>query len=66
MIEEQGAQQKTECVVSASHWDSLLWNPGEIQIHHLTQAGFHIYPLDQFDDFEADAITMFDAFRKKG
>jgi hypothetical protein len=37
---------------------------GEIQIHHLMEAGFNVYTLDRFDDFAADAVTMFNAFRK--
>jgi hypothetical protein len=60
MMDEQRAIERSQPS------DQRIYIGGEIQIHHLTQAGFHIYPLDRFDDFEADAITMFDAFRKKG
>lgn len=45
--------------------DQRVYIGGEIQIHHLMQAGFHIYPLGRFEDFEEDAITMFNAFLQK-
>jgi hypothetical protein len=38
---------------------------GEIQIHHLMRAGFNVYRLDRFDDFDADARIMFERCRGK-
>jgi hypothetical protein len=35
---------------------------GKIQVHHLTKAGFSVYILDQFEDFESVQQEIFDNF----
>ena len=35
-----------------------LYIGGEIQVHHLTKAGFSVYTLDQFDDYERHRHEM--------
>ena len=58
MMDEQRAIQR------ALPDNERVYIGGEIQIHHLMEAGFNVYTLDRFDDFASDAVTMFKAFRK--
>jgi hypothetical protein len=60
MMDEQRATQR------ARPSKDRIYIGGEIQIHHLMQAGFNVYRLDRFDDFDADAQTMFERCRQKG
>jgi hypothetical protein len=32
---------------------------GEIQVHHLTHDGFHVYTLDRFEDYESDRNAIY-------
>jgi hypothetical protein len=38
---------------------------GEIQIHHLTKAGFNVYTLAQFDDFDKDKKAIDQNFQER-
>jgi hypothetical protein len=58
MMEEQRAVQR------GLPESDRVYIGGEIQVHHLMESGFNVYTLDRFDDFAADAVTMFNAFRK--
>ena len=37
---------------------------GEIMNHHLTEQGFEIYPLDEFDDCEVDETAIYENFER--
>ena len=42
-----------------------LYIGGSIQIHHLSDAGFSVYVLDQFDDFDETQQRIFDNFESQ-
>jgi hypothetical protein len=39
---------------------------GEIQIHHLMEAGFNVFTLARFEDFENDEKATFQNFANRG
>lgn len=41
-----------------------LYIGGEIQIHHLTSEGFHVYTLDRFDDYDRDEQSIYRRFHQ--
>jgi hypothetical protein len=41
-----------------------LFIGGEIEIHYLSDAGFTIYTLHQFDDYDRDETAIYDRFRE--
>jgi hypothetical protein len=43
--------------------EERLYIGGEIQIHHLTRAGFSIYTLDKFDDFAEQEDAIYENFK---
>jgi len=53
MMEDQRIRQ------NAHPRESRLYIGGEIQVHHLTKAGFNVWTLDRFDDYDADEKAMY-------
>lgn len=45
--------------------DARVYIGGKIQIHHLTEFGFNIYTLDQFDDYESTEQAIFEKYHSR-
>jgi hypothetical protein len=45
--------------------DERIYIGGKILIHHLTNNGFSVYFLDQFDDFDKTQQSIFDNFNSR-
>lgn len=49
--------------------DQRVYIGGEIQVHHLSEDGFHVYTLDRFEDYQRDEEAIyknFEAARRRG
>jgi len=54
MMEEQRTVQKSQPI------DQRVYIGGEIQVHHLSKDGFHIYTLDRFEDYDSDENAIYE------